>query len=308
MSPTTQTTAVPVIFGEVLFDCFPDRRVLGGAPFNVAWNLHGLGSRPRFVGAVGDDEPGAEVRGIMTAWGMDTSGLQVDRDHPTGTVQVSLEGGEPSYEIVADQAYDHMDAQLALETMGDRTGGILYHGSLALRESRSHDALTALRPRMRGGVFMDVNLRAPWWDRDTVRELVAQATWVKLNQDELDALGDGSAASPGGGARALLSRFGLQAVILTRGSEGALVATDDGSLISRPAPPVQGLVDTVGAGDAFSAVTILGLMRGWDWETTLERAARFAARVCTLRGATTRDRQFYAEGKEEWQADGHRPG
>ncbi|WP_425443962.1 carbohydrate kinase family protein [Thioalkalivibrio denitrificans] len=296
----TASSAGPVIFGEVLFDCFPDRRVLGGAPFNVAWNLHGLGGNPLFVGAVGDDRPGADVRRIMAAWGMDDSGLQTDPAHPTGTVQVSLEGGEPSYEIVADQAYDHVDRQAALTAIAGREDAILYHGSLALRDTGSRETLAALRDTVRGGVFMDVNLRAPWWDRDTVRELVANSAWVKLNQDELDALGDGDMRSPQDGARALLSRYGLRAVILTRGSEGALVAASDGLVISQPAPPVDGLVDTVGAGDAFSAVVLLGIMEGWGWETILERAARFAAQVCTLRGATTEDRSFYAEQSRAW--------
>lgn len=300
MSPTAHTTAGPVIFGEVLFDCFPDRRVLGGAPFNVAWNLNGLGANPLFVGAVGDDPPGTEVHRILTAWGMDDSGLQTDPVHPTGTVEVSLEGGEPSYEIVADQAYDHVDRQAALAAIAGRENAILYHGSLALREVRSRETLAALRDTLRGGVFMDVNLRAPWWDRDTVRGLVAEATWVKLNQDELDSLGDGEMRTPQDGARTLLSRYGLQAVILTRGSEGAMVIASDGSLVSQPAPPVDGLVDTVGAGDAFSAVALLGIMEGWGWETILERAARFAAQVCTIRGATTEDLSFYAEQRGAW--------
>jgi fructokinase len=299
MTTTAQTTAGPVIFGEVLFDCFPDRRVLGGAPFNVAWNLHGFGADPRFVGAVGDDAPGTEVRRTMASWGMDDSGLQIDAVHPTGTVEVSLEGGEPTYEIVADQAYDHVDRDRALAAVSGRDGAMLYHGSLALREQHSRDAFAALREALGGGVFMDVNLRAPWWDRDTVHALMARATWVKLNEDELSALSTGQTTDAR--VRNLLERFDLRAVILTRGAEGALVAGADGTWLSRPAPPVEQLADTVGAGDAFSAVVLLGLMRGWNWETILDRAAHFAARVCTLRGAIAEDRAFYEVGIGNWE-------
>src|SRR5690606_28906855 len=204
-------------------------------------------------------------------------GLQVDPEHPTGTVQVSLRGGEPSYEIVADQAYDHVDGQRALASIPGHEDAILYHGSLALREWQSRETLAALRAAMQGGVLMDVNLRAPWWDRDSVHALMARATWIKLNEDELTALGTGESAE----ARVdnLLEHFDLDAVILTRGADGALVAAADGTRLSRPAPPVDGLVDTVGAGDAFSAVVLLGLIRGWGWDTILDRAARFAARV-----------------------------
>lgn len=293
MNTATPHARGPVIFGEVLFDCFPDRRVLGGAPFNVAWNLHGLAQDPLFVGAVGEDEAGAEIGRVMADWGMDRSGLQVDPVHPTGRVQVSLKGGEPSYEIVADQAYDHIGTDQALKALRGREGGILYHGSLALRSPESRGTLAAIRERLGGRVFVDVNLRDPWWDAGSVQATLAEATWAKLNQDELYALASGEYDSLEQRASGLLERFGLEAVIVTRAAEGALVVTDDGTAISRPAPAVEGLVDTVGAGDAFSAVTLMGLLNGWNWALSLERAAAFAARVCTLRGATTTDRGFY---------------
>jgi fructokinase len=293
MNTGTPRARGPVIFGEVLFDCFPDRRVLGGAPFNVAWNLHGLVQDPLFVGAVGDDEPGAEVGRIMEAWGMDRSGLQVDPAHPTGRVQVSLEGGEPRYEIVPDQAYDHIRTTPALQALRGRESDILYHGSLALRSPESRGTLAAIRERLGGRVFVDVNLRDPWWDAASVQAMLAGATWAKLNQDELYALAPGEYDSLQRRASGLLERFGLEAVIVTRAADGALVVTDDGTAISRPAPAVEDLVDTVGAGDAFSAVTLMGLLSGWNWEVSLDRAAVFAARVCTLRGATTTDRAFY---------------
>jgi len=286
-------TPGPVVFGEVLFDCFPDRRVLGGAPFNVAWNLHGLGQAPLFVGAVGDDDNGAEVRRTVSAWGMDMSGLQQDPLHPTGTVQVRIENDEPSYEIVPDQAYDHIAREPALKAVAGREQAILYHGSLALRHHQSRHTLLALREQLRARVFLDVNLRAPWWDVESVHALMHGATWVKLNEQELDALVKDDGEGLESKARHCLERFGLQALIVTRAAEGALVVSREGRVLSRSAPPVDGLVDTVGAGDAFSAVTLMGLMHGWDWEEILDRAAGFAAKVCTLRGATSQEKEFY---------------
>lgn len=283
----------PVVFGEVLFDCFPDRRVLGGAPFNVAWNLHGLGQAPLFVGAVGEDDNGAEVRRTLSAWGMDLSGLQQDPQHPTGTVQVRIDNDEPSYEIVPDQAYDHIARDQALQAVAGREHTLLYHGSLALRAQESRDTLFALREQLRARVFLDVNLRAPWWDVRGVHALMEGATWVKLNEQELDALVEDDDRGLESKARRCLQRFDLDALIVTRAAEGALVLTREGGVLSRSAPPVDGLVDTVGAGDAFSAVTLMGLMHGWDWEEILDRAAGFAAKVCTLRGATSQEKGFY---------------
>jgi fructokinase len=129
------------VFGEVLFDRFPDgHAVLGGAPFNVAWHLQAFGERPRFLSAVGDDAPGRQIRQAMADWGMDLDSLGTDPEHATGEVVVSLEGGEPSYDIRPDRAYDH----IAPPAAGPGCD-LLYHGTLAVRGPRSAQALTRLR-------------------------------------------------------------------------------------------------------------------------------------------------------------------
>ena len=128
-----------IVFGEVLFDRFPDgASVLGGAPFNVAWNLHAFGLAPLFISRVGDDSLGQTVRSTMKEWGMNTSFLQLDHAHPTGTVDVSIENNEPSFDIVNDRAYDFIDYKSIGQLPED---GILYHGSLALRNRVSAGTL-----------------------------------------------------------------------------------------------------------------------------------------------------------------------
>ncbi|MDD3517698.1 MAG: carbohydrate kinase [Chromatiales bacterium] len=288
-----------VVFGEVLFDCFPDRNVLGGAPFNVAWNLRALGADPLFIGAVGDDERGREVRAAMRSIGLDERGLQTDPVHPTGQVQVHFEDGEPQYAILAQQAYDFIDGEAALTASETLAGGILYHGSLALRDAQSRSALEALRAIRPWRIFLDVNLRAPWWDGDGVRRLMDAATWVKLNRDELHVLAGGSGDDQTL-ARALVGRHALEAAIVTLGADGALHVAADGSVLRIAAPEPAHFRDPVGAGDAFSAVVLLGLARGWNPQLTLERAAAFAARICGLRGATTADPAFYVPVREAW--------
>ena len=135
----------PVVFGEVLFDIFPGgESVLGGAPFNVAWNLQGLGLEPLFISRVGNDELGERVLGSMRDWGMDTRGVQLDRTHPTGTVGIELDGAEPTYTIHPNQAYDHIDPTAAIDALGDERPALLYHGSLALRQPVSRGALSRL--------------------------------------------------------------------------------------------------------------------------------------------------------------------
>ena len=279
----------PVIFGEVLFDCFGDDCVLGGAPFNVAWHLQGFGLAPRFVSRVGRDGLGDEVRARMRDWGMDTRWLQVDDTRPTGRVQVALQDGQPSYDILDRQAYDAIEPPQGLVD----EGGVLYHGSLALRHASNGAALQALRGGAR--VFVDVNLRSPWWEAQTLEALVAKAHWLKLNDEEFGLL-----ARSGETPSDFAARMGLGAVVLTRGAQGAEVYAG-GRRFAAPAPTVAELVDAVGAGDAFSAVTLYGIDQGWSWERILRRAAAFAARVCGWRGALSHDRAIYEEMASDWR-------
>jgi fructokinase len=284
----------PAVFGEVLFDCFGDDCVLGGAPFNVAWHLQGFGLAPRFVSRVGADQLGDEVRARMRDWGMDTRWLQVDETLPTGRVQVTLQNGQPSYDILDQQAYDAIRPPQDL----DCGGGVLYHGSLALRHAPNAEVLQALRSGAR--VFLDVNLRTPWWDAQTLGQLVNGAQWLKLNDEEFGLL-----ARDGESPAAYAARMGLGAVVLTRGARGAEVYAGD-TYFEASAPAVTELVDAVGAGDAFSAVTLYGIDQDWPWGLILRRAAAFAARVCGWRGALSHDRAIYEETLRDWRgADGN---
>lgn len=285
-----------LIFGEVLFDVFPSgRRVLGGAPFNVAWNLHQLGEPVCFVGGIGDDPAGAEVRARMDAIGMDTQGLYQHPDAPTGEVHIELANGEPTYTIVPEQAYDDVPARWAGRLPA--TTPLLYHGTLALRRG-NHDLLACLRQRAEHR-FVDVNLREPWYSRDTVLDLIRNADVVKLNQDELATLVPGTADDAA--ETALLEQAGIrQALVVTAGADGAIIRTVGGERFAAPAPPVPELRDAVGAGDAFASVVLLGMRQGWGWPSTLERALAFAAAVCTLQGATSEDPRFYQGARLNW--------
>lgn len=291
----TDHPAPPIaIFGEVLYDCFPDgRRVLGGAPFNVAWHLTAFGANARFISAVGEDPPGAAVRAAMTAWGMETAAVQTDPAHATGEVRVTIHSGEPAYDIVPDRAFDHI-RPIPLSPRP----ALLYHGTLALRQPVSAAALGELRSAGAGLRFVDVNLRDPWWSSEDTLALIAGADWVKLNRDELNRL-SGDPPGPGDDcalreqAVAFRARHGLTGLVVTLGADGALMVPAAGEPLRLPASPPPALADTVGAGDAFAAVLILGLTRGWPLPDTLERALGFAARICAQPGATAADRGLY---------------
>lgn len=295
----------PVIFGEVLFDRFPDgSAVLGGAPFNVAWHLHGFGLEPLFISRIGDNAPGQQILDTLHAWGMDTTGVQIDPARPTGTVTVALEEGQPTFSILPNQAYDFVDLTAAAAALAGGAFSLLYHGTLVMRTAASRAVLERLRSTTELPVFVDLNLRAPWWDREAVQQSLSGARWGKLNDGELAlVLGRGlDAAGLEQGGRDLCDRFGLELVVVTRGAQGALIVSEHEAIHAEPVR-VNRLVDTVGAGDAFSAVTILGLVKAWPLAVTLHRAAAFAAAVCGMRGATTADRALYATTLSQWRRE-----
>jgi len=286
------------IFGEVLFDHFPDgSSVLGGAPFNVAWHLQAFGQQPCFISRIGDDQTGAAVEQAMLDWNMDLSGLQHDAEHPTGAVQVSINEGEPSYLIVPEQAYDFVEIkQLPLI----RRQGLLYHGTLALRHDVSRSALLKLKHLHHGHVFMDVNLREPWWEKDDVLELVTGADWVKLNHHELQALQD-EASDLTDAMQQFVEKYRLQGLVVTRGEQGAVALNVRGETAETIPAESLDIVDTVGAGDAFASVLMLGIHLDWPLQQTLDRAQAFASALVGCRGATVQDKGFYQRFTDAWQ-------
>lgn len=287
----------PIVFGEVLFDYFPDgTKILGGAPFNVAWHLQGFSLCPLLLSRVGHDADGSEVIRAMTFWEMESSCIELDQERSTGTVQVTLENGEPNFEISPEHAYGYINADC--QVLSARSS-LLYHGTLALWHPAARKVLQEVKDRCQAPVFVDVNLRSPWWERDTVLSMLEGASWVKLNEAELGLLTP-LHDTPEEKARVMLEYFQLQALLVTKGEEGAIVYLPGGECYhTAPAYDVT-VVDTVGAGDAFSAVYILGLMNNWSVEETLACAQEFASNVVGQRGATISDRNVYRALLSKW--------
>jgi fructokinase len=288
-----------VIFGEVLFDHFPDgKRVLGGAPFNVAWHLQAFGQAPVFISRVGDDIEGSAVRTAMQDWGMSTDGLQTDSELPTGRVEVRIVEGEPHYEILHPAAFDAIAAPAIGEGVAPNIH-LLYHGSLALRSATASQALDTIRALQPDTVLVDVNLRSPWWQRQTVLKMADLANWVKLNHHELDWLCPSDVGGHGQVSN-FITDHQLDGVLLTHGEKGAELFTSGGPVDRIKPDHTIKPVDTVGAGDAFTSVFILGLACGWPGSLTLSRAQAFASAVCSFRGATTQDSAFYRPFIHDW--------
>jgi len=288
------------IFGEVLIDQFPDGlQVLGGAPFNVAWHLQAFGLAPCFISRIGHDRVGESIWQAMTAWGMAVESVQIDPVYPTGTVKVTFNQGEPRYEILADQAYDFITTQPLNLANNYR---VLYHGTLALRNGASAHALNALKEHHTGKIFIDVNLRAPWWHQESVEQWLSKAHWVKLNHEELRQLAPQQNTLQET-MRLFLTNYSLDVLIVTCGSSGAMALNNTGEFVEVTPTENLTIVDTVGAGDAFSAVLLLGIQQDWSLSVTMARAQAFASALVTQRGATVQDAGFYQAFIREWNLD-----
>ncbi len=310
--PLLRRGARALVFGEVLFDRFPDgRKVLGGAPFNVAWHLCGFGGDPLVVSAVGDDADGREILDHMESWGLTTEGVTVHPGHSTGYALISepdAPGGEVAFEIPEGQAWDHLRAG-AVERVAIEDVGLVYHGSLGIRSEESWRALQRLVELARTPTFIDLNLRPPWWTRSRVAWCLDTAHWVKLNTDELAAVTGRDIRTRDGridAARRMRREHDLEMLFLTGGSEGSILVTRNDEVVERAADEVPDLVDTVGAGDAFSALACQGILQELEPDEILERASAFAADACRFQGATATDLSLYEVHLRRWADAGHR--
>lgn len=301
-SQRAQLSARPVIFGEVLFDCFPDgRAVLGGAPFNVAWHLSGFGIKPLFVSRVGRDDKGKEILDSMKQWGMDVSGMQQDYLRPTGVVEVGFdERHQPHYEIADNQAYDYIRPGEVYGCVSGETFGLVYHGTLGLRQPEGLSSLSIFIEQLNLPSFVDLNLRAPWWSADLVERVLNGAAWIKLNEDELEQIPLENTDDLSLREQSLYKHYQPELLIVTKGERGAAI-TEASATIETAATPLNDGGDTVGAGDAFSAVCIAGLINGWPSAQILERAQQFAAAICGVNGALVNDPAFYRQFRQQWE-------
>lgn len=287
--------------GEALFDLFPDRQILGGAPLNVAVHAHQLGGavggRGVVVSRIGQDDLGSLLLDDLRGRGMSTDYVQTDPDHPTGRVYVSFnDDGSHSFEIIRNVAWDWLQFDPDMESLAAACDAVCY-GSLAQRDAQSRNTiyrfLTAARRAVR---LFDVNLRQDYFNRDVLNRSCELATAVKLNDQELPVVArllNLRAAADGADALAgeLLKRFNLRLLALTRGAKGTVLYAAETSGVRRiEQPPVSypaaDAADSVGAGDACAAGLLVGMILRWPMTRTLELANHAGAYVASQPGAT----------------------
>jgi len=277
-----------VAIGETLWDLFPDAAVWGGAPANVACHVAGLGVATAMVSRVGSDDYGDRGLVNLAAHGVDCRFMQRDPDHTTGSVQVTLSAvGDASYVFAADTAWDQLAWRPDLQALATTVAAVCF-GTLGQRSQRSRETIRRFLSTARQAIkVFDVNLRQQFYSDEVIRDSLGLATVLKLNDEELPVVAAAcglACVDPVAVAEGLMAAYGLQLVAVTRGAAGSLLV--DREQHSERAAEPSSVVDTVGAGDAFTAAVIVGLLAGQPLNQVHENAARLAAFVCGQRGAT----------------------
>ncbi|OGJ88565.1 MAG: hypothetical protein A2268_15875 [Candidatus Raymondbacteria bacterium RifOxyA12_full_50_37] len=273
-----------IVFGEVVWDVFPDQKRLGGAPFNFAYYFKRAGGNPVIISAVGNDALGTEALTEIKTAGIATGNVRIDPERETGRVVITLSGNRHRFEIIRNTAWEHIDCPGAIAENG--TG--LYMGTLARVSIHNKGVCDRLLTACRGKpVCVDLNLRKRLYDKDDIAFLLKQTTHVKANEAEIRILRSLGLIGDAGfetAAEELITRYGLQYCCITLGARGA-VGADKRTTVRIKAFPAKKGGDSVGAGDAFTATWLAHLFRGASLSEALTEAAQVGAIVASSKGA-----------------------
>ena len=274
--------------GEVLWDLLPSGMKLGGAPANFACHAHALGAQACVVTRVGNDDFGDDIFKRLEAQGIGGRTVQLDPVAATGMVTVTLSAtGIPQYIIHENAAWDRLAVTPAASAAIQAADAVCF-GSLAQRSEPARTSIQQLVASAPAGALrvFDINLRQQYYTPETIEHSLRLANVLKLNDGELPVLAEQFrlAGTPRNMIQALAGRFELEVVALTRGPAGSLLY-QNGQWSDCPSEPVK-VVDTVGAGDSFTAALVLGLLRKMPLDEINYFADEVARFVCASAGAT----------------------
>ncbi len=291
-----------LVVGEILFDVFEKEKQLGGAPFNFAYHLKNFGFPVRYISRIGNDTHGKEILNILEHHHFNIDDIQIDAKYDTGTVIVQLSSsGNPTFHINTDVAYDYINylpkEHSTLIDMAD----FIYFGTLVQRSKQGFENIQRFMENRRPDTvcFYDINLRPDCYSEKVILTSLEHADILKLNTQELDECKRIFRFSKNNDAfiHFLMDQYALKIVAITRGDKGSELYTKDGHFQAK-INRVSSIVDTVGAGDAYSSMLAIGIIKGWEPARILSIASMFASRICEIRGAIPESQESYELIKE----------
>ena len=276
-----------IAIGEIVWDCLPAGKQLGGAPLNFAFFAKELGAESYVVSAVGKDILADEALDKASETGVNLDHVQ-HNDLPTSRVMVTLDDkGVPQYDIVEGVAWDAIECPAeAIELVADAS--VICWGSLAQRSDKSRESVLRLLDAAPDDCLMvfDINIRQHYYDRDLIEKSLAYADILKLNEDELPLVADmlGMTGSEKEQIDSLMRTYDLEYIVYTHGADFSEVYSADGQYSHIDTPKVK-VADTVGAGDSFTAVFVTSLLQHKGLAESHSKAVEVSAFVCTHHGA-----------------------
>ena len=296
-----------VSYGETLWDLLPSGPVLGGAPFNLAYRVNTLGNRGTIITRLGKDENGEKAWTAIETLGMNTGTVQWDDEHPTGTVEISLdENREPDYFIVPEVAYDFIEYTDAISRVTAGADCICF-GTLVQRAEKSRETLEKLFSDFNGRYrVLDINLRKICYTEENVLSSLKNADILKLNEPEITEIAQFLSINPGTvpeTAHFLLEEGDVETVVVTLGEKGAFALSTSVAGVYWPGYRID-LVDPCGSGDAFTAAFLNVLFKGKTLAEAVRHGNALGALVATQEGATgsiseTEIQEFLSSNPEE---------
>lgn len=273
--------------GEILWDIFPDGKKLGGSPMNVVYHCQAAGINSTVISAIGKDDLGTEIIDQMKEKQVPNNYMQICLGSPTGTVSVKLHKGIPDFTIHPNAAWDQIKWRNKLERLAVSIDAVAF-GSLSQRNITSRSTIKKFLQSMKPESLkiFDVNLRQNFHSQALIESSLELANVLKINDEELPAVAEylNLKGTPINQLHELISKYSLELVAYTMGSNGSWLVTKD-SISEMSAPKVK-IVDTVGAGDAFTGVLIAGLLNQKPISVIHKEATDIAAWVCTQQGGT----------------------
>jgi fructokinase len=286
--------------GEILCDIYPESNNLGGAPLNFLYHIYKLTGQGNIISRIGSDDLGKNVLDFLNNSGIYCGYIQEDNKHPTGVTTVKLDENKvPTFNIDINSAYDFIERSKQLDKLIELETDCLYFGSLAQRSKVTRRTIQSLL-NMKTKYFCDLNIRPPFYTKEVIEESITAANVLKVNIDELELV-HGLFSKNGfdlkNSSSELMKTFNIDLLAVTRGAEGSVLMRDT-MIDDFKIDPLE-VIDTVGAGDAFSAILCMGYLKNWDLSLINQLANEFAIEICKIKGALPENDSVYKKFNKE---------
>jgi fructokinase len=289
--------------GEILWDVYPEKKRLGGAPFNFIYHVWKLTGSAEFISNVGNDEYGKEILDFLKRKNFPTKYIAIDNLHPTGNVKVKLnEDKTPRFEISKECCYDYLTINEDAQKLIDEETELIYFGTLSQRSETSRNSIQSLFYKNKK-YFCDLNLRHDFFSKEMIEKALITSNVIKINHDELNKLIAlfNLSANTLKAIEQLTVNYNIDLVCVTLGEDGAILY--NGKNFDKQKSEPKEIIDTVGAGDAFASLLCVGYLKRVDIKKINKLANEFAADICGENGALPKEDSIYNKYIREFEND-----